>query len=51
MDHNPDLVTAWQEYESWVGPMTPDVALPIWNAFKAGWDARLKHDLRADNDS
>ena len=48
MEYNPDLIKAWQEYESWVGPMTPDVALPIWNAFKSGWDARFKCDLAMD---
>ena len=44
-DHNPELVKAWNDYAVPLGPMTPDEAVPLWNAFKAGWEARFKLDL------
>ena len=47
-DHNPELIRAWNDYSVPLGLMTPDVALPMWQAFKAGWEARLKHDLNQD---
>lgn len=43
---NPDMVKAWNDYIGpWLSGMNPEEALPLWNAFKAGWDARFKHDL------
>ena len=50
-DHNPKLVKAWNDYAVPLGPMTPDEALPLWNAFKAGWDARFKHDLAIEKEA
>lgn len=45
MEHNPELIRAWNDYAAPLGLVTPEVALPIWNAFKAGWEARLKSDI------
>ena len=44
-EYNPDLVRAWNDYAVPFGAITPEEALPLWNAFKAGWEARFKHDL------
>ena len=45
-DYNPELVKAWNEFaDSPYGRLTPEEELPLWNSFKAGWEARFKHDL------
>ena len=45
ISHNPELIRAWNDYAVPMGVMTPDVAMPLWDAFKAGWEERFKSDL------
>ena len=49
MEYNPAMVQAWNDYIGpWSSGYTPDQVLPAWNAFKAGWEARVKYDLKYD---
>lgn len=46
MEYNPELLKAWHDHIGpWNSGLDPEEALPLWNAFKAGWEARFKHDL------
>jgi len=47
VEYNPELVRAWKAF---IAPfdMNPEEELPLWNAFKAGWEARLKYDLSCE---
>lgn len=44
-EHTPDMTRAWNDYSVRLGLMTPDVALPLWYAFKAGWDAAKNQNV------
>lgn len=49
MEYNPDLLKAWNDHIGpWNSGLDPEEALPLWNAFKSGWEARLKYDLNAN---
>ena len=50
-EYNPDLVRAWNDYSVKLGLMTPDEAMPLWQAFKAGWFERFKYDLMDKHDA